>query len=114
PTHCVQLLPLQDKVSTIDKLAQQAKKKGWTVRQLKEEVGKKLDKMPKDTRGRPPDPDIVKVLKASTRAIEATAGTWQQNARDLNSDQLSDSIATAKALMEELEKMISALEKVGG
>ena len=76
------------------------------MKDVKAAVDKELAGREKDARGRKPDPLLVKALKASTRAFDASTdegGTWRKMAKAVDDKHLDDAIEQARKLHKSIE-----------
>ena len=113
PAHQVALLPLREPV-TVERLAERALAKGWSVRALREVVVKEVAGTPRSgrKRGPRPKPFLLKALERS-RSFFTLEGSRRSFTRAhlaaLNDEQVELALENAHALVDSLRHLIVKL-----
>lgn len=118
PSHQTTLLPLRyhDDFEKVAKVAERAVAKKMTVKKLRSEVEKELEKIPKDESkgGRPPTPLIVKTLDRSLKNFsfeEGKRGFTEADVKELSDEQIKDALESAEKLAKKVDGLIERLKK---
>lgn len=113
PSHQIELLRLDRAPEKVASLAGRAVEKKLTVRKLRAEVLKAVEKMPKSNRGRKPVPSALRAVHKVTKLLGkdgsqnlAFLKADLSGLTDDQRDELRQAVGRAGALLEKLQKLV--------